>query len=74
MTFTLWPHTAKVSPLRIIAARNNFPPGHAKMPELVDVVFPGGFMMNDDGTITLYAGLSDTEAGLVVLHDPFTSM
>lgn len=74
MAFTLQPHTGGMSPLRIIAARNNFPPGPAKKPELADVIFPGGYTTNDDGTITLYAGLSDTEAGWVVLHDPFTSM
>lgn len=73
MTFTLCPYMAKVSPLRIIAARNNFPSGPTKMPELANVVFPGGFTMNNDGTITLYAGLSDTEAGCIVCHEPFTS-
>lgn len=35
-------------------------------------MFSGGLVRAADGTATLYAGLSDVEAGCVVLPDPFT--
>ena len=71
MSFVYDPKTHHASPIEIIATRKNFPAGDAKAPELADVVFPGGLVRYGDGTATLYAGLSDAEAGSITLPDPF---
>jgi len=63
--------TKKVSPIKIIAVRDDFPPGRFKRKELKDVIFPGGLLRNDDGTAVLYCGLSDAEAGMIKIADPF---
>jgi hypothetical protein len=72
MAFTFDPETEIASPLTIIAARKNFPASPAKRsPELDDVIYAGGLVRHDDGTATLYAGLSDTSAGRITIPDPF---
>jgi len=71
MSFHYDPKIHRASPIEIIATRKNFPAGGEKMPELSDVVFPGGLIRHGDGTATLYAGLSDAEAGRITLPDPF---
>lgn len=66
-----------VSKQKIIATRTDFPPGKAKVPnadlanELNDVIFPGGVVKKFDGTYDLYCGLSDCEAGMINIEDPF---
>ncbi|MDP4010484.1 MAG: DUF1861 family protein [Candidatus Spechtbacteria bacterium] len=71
MSFRYDPKIHQASSIEIIATRKNFPAGEVKMPELSDVVFPGGLIRHGDGTATLYAGLSDAEAGSITLPDPF---
>lgn len=63
--------TQRVSQLKTIAVRNDFPSGKYKRKELKDVVFPGGLVRNKDGTALLYCGLSDAEAGVIKIPDPF---
>jgi len=64
--------TREASPIKIIAKRNDFPPGESKRsPELDDVVLSGGFVFQDDGNVKLYAGLSDAQVGKMVMRDPF---
>ena len=71
MTFIYNPSTHKSSELKIIATREMFPEGETKKPELEDVIFPGGLIRHDNGFATLYAGLSDAQAGRITLPDPF---
>ena len=71
MSFVYDPRTYRASPIEILATRKNFPAGDAKIDEVADVVFPGGLIRHGDGTATLYAGLSDAEAGKLALPDPF---
>lgn len=71
MSFTYNLNTRETSPIKIIATRRNFPSGEAKSPELEDIIFPGGLVRHSDGTATLYAGLSDAEAGSIIIPDPF---
>jgi hypothetical protein len=71
MAFRLDPVTRRTTPVRIIARRDNFPPGASKRPDLGDVVFSGGLLRRPDGTARLYSGLSDMEAGWLDLPDPF---
>ncbi|MCC3377579.1 DUF1861 family protein [Cohnella sp. REN36] len=71
MTFMLDPETREHTPIKLIATRNLFPEGPAKRPDLEDVLFSGGLMREDDGKATLYTGVSDAEAHLVVIDDPF---
>lgn len=71
MSFIYNPQSYETTPIKIIATRKNFPKGEAKMPELEDVVFPGGLIRHNNGLATLYAGLSDAQAGLLTLPDPF---
>ncbi|MDO8523416.1 MAG: DUF1861 family protein [bacterium] len=71
MSFVYDPKTHQASPIEIIATRKNFPQGEAKTQELADIVLPGGY---DRKTATLYAGLSDAEAGSISLPDPFLKL
>jgi hypothetical protein len=75
MSFEYDPKTHLATPIEIMATRKNFPAGPAKTrklkDELTDVIFPGGLIPHGDGTGTLYAGLSDAEAGYALVRDPF---
>lgn len=71
MSFIYDTETHTSSPVEIIATRKNFPDGDAKIPELADIIFSGGLVRHGDGTATLYAGLSDAEAGSIKIPDPF---
>jgi hypothetical protein len=71
MAFTFDPKSGQAGPMQIIATRQDFPPGESKRPDLNDVVFAGGLVRQPDGTAWLYAGLSDAEAGRVLIPDPF---
>ncbi len=61
----------KVSPLKIIVTRANFPEGPAKTNDLQNVIFSGGLIRNGHGQATFYGGLSDAEAGKLTIPDPF---
>jgi hypothetical protein len=71
MSFEYNPETHRATPIEIIATRKNFPAGDAKTPELADIFFLGDLVPHDDGTGTLYGGLSDAEAGSIEVPDPF---
>lgn len=71
MVFCFNPLTFKASPLQIIATRSNFPPGEVKRPDLVDVIFSGGLHRLPNGQARFYAGVSDAEAHLITISDPF---
>jgi hypothetical protein len=71
MAFCVDSFNGCATPPEIIASRSDFPCGPAKRPDLVDVMFSGGLVRHENGTATLYAGLSDAEAGSVLLTDPF---
>lgn len=59
------------SNMKIIATRNELPEGKAKIPELKNVLFPGGLIRLSDGTATLYVGAGDAEAYKITIKDPF---
>lgn len=71
MVFCVDPLNGRAGLPEIVASRSDFPDGPAKRQDLVDVMFSGGLVRHGNGTATLYAGLSDTEAGCVLLTDPF---
>lgn len=71
--FTFDPARRLPGPMKIIAVRSDFPSGASKRPDLQDVIFSGGLVRLGDGTAWLYAGLSDAEAGRVLIPDPFGS-
>lgn len=71
MAFAIDPQTNATSPIKIIATRTSFPPAHYKRSDLADVVFSGGLIRNWDGTADLFAGLSDSAAGVIRIRDPF---
>ncbi len=74
MAFAIDPQTGRTDPVRIIATRSQFPNGPAKRADLVDVIFAGGLVRHWDGTATLFAGLSDAEAGYARIPDPMASL
>ena len=74
MVFAIDPMTATTGPVQIIATRSQFPPGPAKRGDLVDVIFAGGLVRHWDGTATLFAGLSDAEAGCARIPDPMANL
>lgn len=71
MVFAFDPVREVASSMKIIACRDNFPEGPAKRADLVDVLFSGGIIRNNDGTAVLYVGVSDVEAHKIIIPDPF---
>ena len=71
MTFIFNPETKEVFEFSLLATREDFLPGMAKRPDLVDVVFSGGLIRNPDGSAEFYAGISDCEAQKITVDDPF---
>jgi hypothetical protein len=71
MVFMLNPLTLEKSPIKIIAARRDFPVGPGKRPGLEDIVFSGGLIRLADNQAMLSVGVSDTEAYQILIPDPF---
>ncbi|ETT48087.1 hypothetical protein C162_16445 [Paenibacillus sp. FSL R7-269] len=71
MVFSLNPDTFETTPLKIIAARSDFPVGPGKRPDLQDVIFSGGLVRGEDGRSVLSVGVSDAEAYRIEIPDPF---
>ncbi|MFC5470851.1 DUF1861 family protein [Cohnella suwonensis] len=71
MVFAFNPADCRYTPIKLIATRGLFPEGPAKRPDLVDVIFSGGLIRNGDGTASLYTGVSDAEAHVIDIPDPF---
>lgn len=69
-SFVFDPGTRRVRDFKIIASRDQFAPGPAKRPDLVNVVFSSGLVFGN-GVARLYAGVSDTEAHWLEIADPF---
>ena len=71
MVFAIDLSTGEATQPEVIACRSDFPDGPSKRPDLMDVIFSGGLERHSDGTASLYAGISDTEAGWIRMQDPF---
>ncbi len=71
MVFSLNPGTYETTPVKIIAARSDFPIGPGKRPDLQDVIFSGGLVRGDNGRAVLSVGVSDAEAYEIEIPDPF---
>jgi hypothetical protein len=71
MVFAYNPAINRYSPVKLIAVRSMFPDGPAKRPDLKDIIFSGGLVRHKNGTASLYAGVSDAEAHVMVIPDPF---
>lgn len=63
--------TMKHTPVKIIACRGDFKKGPYKRIDLQDVLFSGGLIRKNDGTAELYTGVSDAEAHIMKIKDPF---
>lgn len=62
MRFIYNPKKHQAGPIKILATRDNFPPGEAKTEKHKDIVFLGGLVHHSNNTVTIYAGTSDAEA------------
>jgi hypothetical protein len=71
MVFSIHPVTFETTPVKIIAARSDFPVGPGKRPDLQDVIFSGGLVRGADGRAVLSVGVSDAEAYRIEIPDPF---
>ncbi|MDQ0192863.1 DUF1861 family protein [Paenibacillus wynnii] len=71
IVFSLNPETKETSPIKIIAARSDFPIGPGKRPDLKDVIFSGGLIRFGTGRAILSVGVSDAEAYHIDIPDPF---
>ncbi|OWR28524.1 hypothetical protein CDO73_18445 [Saccharibacillus sp. O23] len=71
MTFVFDPETGMHTEIRLLAVRADFLPGPSKRPDLRDVVFSGGLIRQSGGRALLYAGVSDAEAQVLEVDDPF---
>jgi len=63
--------TKEYTPMRLIAVRADFEAGAAKRQDLIDVIFSGGLVRQPNGYAKLYCGVSDAEAHVVEVVDPF---
>ncbi|MCI1209807.1 MAG: DUF1861 family protein [Treponema sp.] len=71
MAFVLDPATGKIlKEPSIIAERQDLLPGPSKRADLVDVLFPGGCILEGDKA-TLYLGVGDAEVQTVTIENPF---
>ena len=71
MVFAFNPKTRQSTKVKIICERRDFEKGAYKREDLIDVVFLGGINRNNDGTATLFTGLSDAESHCAIIEDPF---
>jgi hypothetical protein len=71
MVFAYDPANHRYSPVKLIAIRSMFADGPAKRMDLEDVIFSGGIVRHENGTASFYAGVSDAEAQVIVIPDPF---
>jgi hypothetical protein len=71
VTFALHPQTNTPVGMKIIATRDDFPPGQSKVETLRNVLFVGGLVRHDDGAATMYVGAGDAESYEVRIVDPF---
>ena len=71
MAFCFDPVSGQCTKAKIICERADFAAGEYKRKDLIDVVFCGGLVRNEDKTANLYVGLSDAEAHCAVIRDPF---
>lgn len=71
MYFTINPLTKEHSEIKILFKREHLPEGESKNDKLKDVIFPGGFNENPDGTIDIYIGAGDAEAYRVRIKNNF---
>lgn len=75
LTFEVDVRTRRWSSPRIAFARSDLPPGPAKRPDLVHVVFPGGLVPDiSDGrrVARVYCGVGDAHAQVVTIGWPFS--
>ena len=70
MSFIFNTTTYKYSEVKILAERSDFLPGESKRPDLNDVIFSGGMVLNDKKA-SLYTGVSDTESQIIEIDNPF---
>lgn len=71
MTFGFDPATRQSTPIKLLAERSMFPNGPAKRPDLQDVLFSGGMIRMEEGKARIYTGVSDAEAHVLIIDDPF---
>ncbi|WEK53605.1 MAG: DUF1861 family protein [Candidatus Cohnella colombiensis] len=71
MVYCFDPELRNNSPIKLIASRAMFQEGPAKRTDLQDVLFSGGIVRHSNGTASLYTGVSDSEAHVIVIADPF---
>jgi len=71
MAFGFDPASRKSTAIKLLAERSMFPDGPAKRPDLQDVLFSGGIVRLDGGKASMYTGVSDAEAHIIVIDDPF---
>lgn len=70
MAFVFDPVTREYTYPRILAERRELLPGPSKRPDLEDVLFSGGLLM-EGGKAVLYVGVSDCEVQNIVVTNPF---
>lgn len=71
MAFVFDCETMTHTPVKIIATRSDVPSGTSKRPDLADVLFSGGLVAKANGRYNLYTGVSDCEACVLEIDNPF---
>lgn len=70
LAFKLDLERLQMTDAKIIAERRDFAESPTKRPDLTDVVFSGGLILNKDRAV-LYAGISDAGAQKIEIKNPF---
>ena len=71
MAFAIDPESRKMTQVKIICSRDCFPEGPYKNIRLKDVTFTSGIIRLGGGKAMLYSGLSDCQAGRILIDDHF---
>lgn len=71
ISFVFDPESQSVGDTKLLSTADNFPSVPVKKSDLGKVIFSGGLERNQDGTAYLYAGIGDTNAGRILIEDPF---
>ena len=74
MVFVFDTEKTQHTPLEIIASRSDLPSGPSKRDDLVDVLFTGGLVFEDNGSVSLFTGVSDCEAYVINMDNPFPAI
>jgi hypothetical protein len=71
MSFIFDPVTRKSRNIQIVATTKDFPDVTPKKPDLGAIIYSGGLVNLNHGSVRLYVGIGDCKSGRKIIKDPF---